>query len=89
MSHARAITRYLDEGGSLAGAWEPLRIQLSCIEVLRASGDPDVARVLDRALQTLHTQAERIQDDADRRTFLEQVPWHRRLLELAPLHGER
>jgi len=68
--------------GTLAGAWEPLRIHLTCAEVLRAAGEPDAGRVLERARETLMADAERITDVVDRATFLERVPAHREILAL-------
>jgi predicted ATPase/class 3 adenylate cyclase len=81
-SHALVVCRHLDAGGTLAGAWEPLRIHLSCAQVLHAAGDAEADRALERARRVLLSDAERIADPADRRTFLENVPWHREILEL-------
>ncbi len=83
LSHAAVVTGYLDDGGSVASTWEPLRIHLTCAEVLRAAGDPDAARVLARAHRLLLADAERIADAADRATFLREVPWNREIIELA------
>ncbi len=80
--HAEAIVEHLDEGGSLEGTWEPLRLHLTAVEVLRAAGDERADRVLTRAGAELRDRAARIADDDDRRTFLESIPWHRRIVEL-------
>jgi hypothetical protein len=67
--------------GTLAGAWEPSRIHLTCAEVFRAAGESDAGRVLERARETLMGDAARI-TDVDRATFLERVPAHREILAL-------
>jgi predicted ATPase/class 3 adenylate cyclase len=82
LAHAAVICSHLDEGGTLAGAWEPLRIHLSCAQVLRTAGDPAGNRVLARARKVLLADADRIADPVDRQTFLANVPWHREILEL-------
>ncbi len=81
--HAAAVTRFLDDGGSVASTWEPLRIHLTSATVLRAAGDPDADRVLERAHRLLLADADRIADAADRATFLREVPWNREIIELA------
>jgi class 3 adenylate cyclase/tetratricopeptide (TPR) repeat protein len=83
LAHAQIITDHLDGGGTLAGAWEPLRIHLTCVQVLRAAGRASAVPVLERARRLLVSESERITDPQDRRAFLEQVPWHREILALA------
>jgi class 3 adenylate cyclase/tetratricopeptide (TPR) repeat protein len=61
---------------TLDGAEEPLRVYLTCYEVLEAMGDARAAIWLARAHTLLHNQAAQI-DDLDRRSaFLEGVPTH-------------
>lgn len=83
MSHAEVVLDHLDEGETLEGTWEPLRIHLAVIEALRAAQDDRADRALRRAADLLAERAERIPDPEDRRVFRQAVPWHRRIDELA------
>lgn len=88
MAHAERIIDHLDEGGSLEGTWEPLRIHLTAVEALQASSDERAAQALDRANRLLSEGAAKIADPADRRCYLEAIPWHRRIRELVgPFQG--
>jgi predicted ATPase/class 3 adenylate cyclase len=72
------ILRYL-EGGTLDGTEEPFRIYLACYHVLRASRDPRAPSMLRTAVSLLRERAANIDDPAQRRSFLEQVPANRAL----------
>ncbi|MCP4527659.1 MAG: tetratricopeptide repeat protein, partial [Aestuariibacter sp.] len=74
------ILAYLDAGGNLDGTEQPLRIYLTCYQVLQASGDSRAAGVLQSAHAALQEQAARIPDEDTRRSFLENVPWHREIV---------
>ncbi len=69
------------EGGSFDGTEEPLMLPLTCYRVLRATADPRAQAVLAEAMAELQSQAERICDPRARRSFLEQVPHHREIVE--------
>jgi predicted ATPase len=72
----QAILPYL-ERGPLRDALEPLRVHLTCYQVLLAAGDQGAEQALGRARTLLHEQAERIRDPETRRAFLENVAAHR------------
>ena len=74
------ILSYLAEGGSLQGTWEPLRIYLTCYQVLRLAGDQKAEEILEIAFNLLQEQASRIPDQAYRSLFLEKVSWHREIM---------
>jgi predicted ATPase/class 3 adenylate cyclase len=76
LEHANEIISYLAGGGSLQGTWEPLRIYLTCYQVLRLAGDPQAEKILETAFNLLKDQASRIPDQAYRSLFLENVSWH-------------
>ncbi|MEJ2100013.1 MAG: hypothetical protein P8X68_08540, partial [Desulfobacterales bacterium] len=76
VEHANEIISYLAGGGSLQGTWEPLRIYLTCYQVLRLAGDPQAEKILETAFNLLKDQASRIPDQAYRSLFLENVSWH-------------
>jgi predicted ATPase/class 3 adenylate cyclase len=80
---AERILDHLDHGESLDGTWEPLRIHLTVFETLRAVGDDRSTRVLQRAHRLLDEASGRIADPDDRRSYVEAIPWHRRLEKLA------
>jgi hypothetical protein len=56
-----AILDYL-ETGKLDGTLEPLRVYLTCVQVLQALKDERAATLLDSANLMLHQQAYRIQE---------------------------
>jgi len=58
---------------------EPLRVPWTCYQVLQACGDARARAVLEGAHRLLQALADHIQDQAMRRSFLENVPWHREI----------
>ncbi len=79
LAHIEAILAYLADDGLLEGQ-EPLRILLTCYQVLAAVDDPRAAEVLGEAYARLQERAARISDKAMRRSFLENVPHHRKIV---------
>jgi predicted ATPase/class 3 adenylate cyclase len=75
-AYVHEILSYLAEGGSLQGTWEPLRIYLTCYQVLRLVEDPQAEQMLETAFNLLQEQVSRIPDPEYRKCFLENVPWH-------------
>jgi tetratricopeptide (TPR) repeat protein len=82
LGHAEEILAYLQHG-SLDGTDERFRIYLTAYQVLRAADDSRAGPLLERAMWELRAQAQAIEDEAARRSFLENVPWHRTLAELS------
>lgn len=64
------------EAGTLYGTDEPVRIYLTCYQVLRAAQDPRARGMLRTAYALLQGRAARIADAEQRRTFLENVRAH-------------
>jgi predicted ATPase/class 3 adenylate cyclase len=81
LAQVEEILAYIAEGGRFEGAEQPLRNFLTCYRVLQAAGDPRAAGVLQVGYEALQKQAARIPDEPTRRSFLENVPWHREILE--------
>ena len=81
-THLDEIFRRQAEGAALAGTDEPLRIGLICHQVLAALGDARASDVLAHTQAELTARAGLISDPALRRSFVEQVPWHRELQRL-------
>jgi tetratricopeptide (TPR) repeat protein len=87
LGNVAEILSYLDGGGSLTGTWEPLRIYLTCYQVLDLTGDVRAGEILERAYQMMQEWAGRIPDDEARRKYLEYVPWHREIVATHSAHG--
>ncbi|MBM3128887.1 MAG: tetratricopeptide repeat protein [Chloroflexi bacterium] len=62
------------------GTDEPFRIYLTCYRVLRASRDARARTILATAQRLLQERAARISDETARRSFLENVPHHREII---------
>jgi tetratricopeptide (TPR) repeat protein len=82
MAHCEEILAYLEQGGTLDGADEPLRVLLTAVQALQAAGDRRAAATLDQAHTRLVDQAARIRDEPSRKSYLENVPWHNEILRL-------
>jgi adenylate cyclase len=83
ISHAAEILAFLDGGGTLPSWGDPFWIRLTCYRVLEATGDPRASEFLQQTYDLLMEQADRIGDEGMRRSFLENVPWHREIVALA------
>jgi tetratricopeptide (TPR) repeat protein len=59
---------------------KPFLEHLTCYRVLRANGDSRAWEVLDTAHRLLQVQADKISDEALRRSFLEKVAAHREII---------
>jgi predicted ATPase len=79
LTQVEEILRFL-EVGSLDGTDEPLRVYLSCIQVLQACHDPRAAKILETAHALLQERAGRIPEPM-RSSYLSQVNEHRELLQ--------
>jgi tetratricopeptide (TPR) repeat protein len=78
-SLVKEILKHL-EANTLDGAREPLRVYLTCYRVLSAVQDPRAQAILDTAFSQLQEQAAKITDEDMRRSFMENVPVHREIL---------
>jgi hypothetical protein len=79
MVYANEILEHL-ETHSLDGTYEPFRIYWTCYRVLKATNDARAAEVLRTACRLLQERAAGIEDDGLRRSFLEGVPAHWKLI---------
>ena len=79
LAHVEAILDLLRTAPS-EGTSTLVRTYLTCYRVLQSVHDPRAREILERAHIELQTQANRIDDQALRHTFLENVPWHRELI---------
>jgi tetratricopeptide (TPR) repeat protein len=58
-----------------------MRVYLICYQILQANLDPRVEEVLQMAYTLLQEQADRITEEGIRQKFLENIPWHREIVE--------
>jgi hypothetical protein len=88
-AYVEEILSYL-ENNSLGGADEPLRVYLTCYQVLDTAQDPRAPEVLAAAYDLLQEQAAKIPDEGTRRSFLENVAAHREIVAVyRELQGRR
>ncbi len=80
--HAEIALARLTQDG-LAAAEEPFRVYWTCVQVLRANGDPRAAEVLRTAYQHLQATAQHLEDKTLQRSLLEKVAHHRELIAAA------
>ena len=81
LDYVNEIVSYLANGESLLDTWEPLRIYLICYQVLQLAGDSRAEEIIKTAFNLLQNQAARITDPTYRSLFLENIPWHREIIE--------
>ncbi|MCA9976738.1 MAG: hypothetical protein KC413_13340, partial [Anaerolineales bacterium] len=81
LAHTTAILTYLQEN-NLTGSEQPLRIYLTCYQILHAHQDARAPSLLQNAQQLLNDRANHIGDPVVRQSFLENVPTHRALRDL-------
>lgn len=73
------ILAYLEDGGSLDGSDQPLRVYYACYQFLDQQKDPRAQHVLQIANQILESQVSKIKDEHSRQMFIENYPWRRAL----------
>jgi tetratricopeptide (TPR) repeat protein len=76
------ILSHLADGGNLEGTEEPLRIYLIVYQTLVANHDPRASQVLKDAYSLLSKQVGKIQGQAHKEMFIQNVPWRREIEEL-------
>jgi tetratricopeptide (TPR) repeat protein len=77
--YVEEILKHL-ETGNLEGADEPFQVYLTCYHVLQARRDSRAPGLLQVAYELLQARAGNISDEGLRRSFLENVPAHRKLM---------
>lgn len=77
------VTQILDflEERTLDGTDEPMRVYLTCYQVLQANRDPRADVVLRAAHTLLMAHAQKIEDEAMRQSYLENVAANREILQ--------
>jgi tetratricopeptide (TPR) repeat protein len=72
---ADKILAYLDNGGTLNGTDEPLRVYYTCYLLLQKKQDPRSSQILQIAAQLLESQVSKFKDEPSRKMYIENVPW--------------
>jgi len=75
MSETESIISYLQTGGTLDGAEEPLRVYHACYLALEKAQDPRSPRILYEAVQLLDAHLSRLKGEDSRRMYVNNVPW--------------
>jgi len=78
--YVEKILAYISKDENLSGAWEPLRIYLTCYQVFQATEDPRKDEFLKDTVKNLQIRAEKIPDETARERYLTSVPWHREIM---------
>ncbi|HUM68066.1 MAG TPA: hypothetical protein PLK31_04380, partial [Chloroflexota bacterium] len=87
VAHVNAILSHLQKG-NLHGADEPLRVYLTCYQVLQAAGDGRAPTILAEAYHLLQERAAGIEDAAMRERYVTAVPFHHEIVQLWRQLGE-
>ena len=80
LEQVEQILAHIAAGGRFDGTEEPLRLPLTCYQVLKAAGDARADEVLVQAHAELMKQADRLVDNQARNSFLRQVPHNRDIM---------
>jgi predicted ATPase len=74
---AEKILRHFENGGTLEGTDEPLRVYNVCYQFLSKQRDPRAQQILHSAKQLLDAQVSKFSDEETRRKFVENFPWRK------------
>jgi tetratricopeptide (TPR) repeat protein len=80
---AEKILRYLENGSSLEGTEEPLRVYYACYLFLEKKQDPRSSWILQSAMSLLEAQVSKFSDDSARKRYIENIPWRRAIWDAA------
>jgi tetratricopeptide (TPR) repeat protein len=82
MRHVEAILGYLKDNPVLHWAFEPLCVYLTCYRVLQANRDPRAEEILNASYHLIQERADKIDDEALRLSYLENVAENREIIAL-------
>ncbi len=84
--YVQEILAHLDGGGTLEGTDDPLRVYLTCFNLLQKMGEARAGEVLEKAYRLLQQNAASIPEPDVREMYLKQIPHHREILEAWERH---
>jgi tetratricopeptide (TPR) repeat protein len=79
LEETEKVIAYLQDGVTLDGVEEPLRIYYACYLALDRAQDERAGVMLSAGARLLESQVLKLRDEQSRRTFVENVPWRRAL----------
>ena len=88
-TYIHQVLAYLDRYPTLPGTDNPLRIHLTCYKILSEINPPHAEDILDTAYRILNARAQSIEDPILRRSFLENVPENREIVNLFQRSDEK
>ena len=80
---AEKILNFLEEGFTLDGAEEPLRVYYACYLFLQQKQDPRCNQILQAAINLLETQISKFTNETAREYYIENIPWRRSIRDAA------
>jgi tetratricopeptide (TPR) repeat protein len=80
LAYADEVLSILETHPELEGFSEPLRVYLNCYQVFLANEDPRADEILDAAYRLIQERASKIDDEALRRSYLENVAENREII---------
>jgi tetratricopeptide (TPR) repeat protein len=80
LTYVEQILEHLENGGTLEGTDEPIRIYLTCYQVLRKVDDPRYKNILEEGHNLLRSRGSGIKNDAVRKDFYEKIPHNKKLI---------
>lgn len=81
MAETEKIISFLEDGGTLEGTEEPLRVYYACFLALEKAQDPRAHDILHRAVQLLKAHVSKLKDEGSRQMYVQKVPWRRAMQE--------
>jgi predicted ATPase len=78
-----AIMGFLASNSSMEGMEDPLRVLYTCYLYLLKTQDPRAAQILQKAKELLAAQVSKFKDEADRKRYVENIPWRRAIQKAA------
>jgi predicted ATPase/DNA-binding SARP family transcriptional activator/class 3 adenylate cyclase len=79
LAYVNEVLGHMEAHPALEGTMEPLLIYLTCYQVLHACDDPRASQVLEAGYRLLQERAAKMDEDM-RRSYLENVPYHREIV---------
>ncbi|UCF28467.1 MAG: tetratricopeptide repeat protein, partial [Chloroflexota bacterium] len=80
LTYINPILEYLEKGGTFEGTDEPIRVYLTCYQVLRDGEDPRANDILQAGYRLLQTRGDGIKNDVMRNEFYNNIPHNKELL---------
>jgi len=77
------ILTFLESGSTLDGTDEPLRVYYTCYLFLDKNQDPRSQQILQTAIGLLEARFSKFSDDKARVRYIENIPWHHAIWDLA------